>query len=1147
MVGSNEIKPGSTVDLRKDDGKWGNHGLADKPIPHESAIDADMESIKSSDASLQEGESPTSQTVSPTDTPKETESPRFQALLRMTTGPRKKKNNDIKSYSHELDPKGVRSHDFWKSHSFNDLEKILEALRARFNSAKEEVNNELEVFAGDLVEILEKNANQPAEWQEKAEDILVLARQCTLMSPTEFRKHCESIVQDLDDKRQVLPMGILKQLHTRMLFILTRCTRLLQFQKVNGLEEEKTPTHKSQQLNKVSPTLDRAWTTTTTTPAANKRNNHAKGKGIVAEAPVLKEIPKPKTLGPSPPLPVLDKSKRVDKRKDEGTSSSCSVKIEKSKPCSIGLKSATLRQEKVTNEVDSLIADRLASWRKFTTSSDGSRASPVMPSTPDSARVDSESKAQSRGLSKRDLQVQVDRDDGASSLTRNNSGQSSTPSVHTPSVQHRLSWGYWGDQSGLVDDSYMVICRICEEEVPTVVLEEHSRVCACADRCDLKSLGIDDRLKRLAETLEKMLESCPPKTPHISASGSPDPGLASGVTERDGSLLLLDGSSSLNRRNSEDMLEDLHEIDAASIDGNFNPKTRFGPRCDSGMASSSGGSLTPRSPLMASRTNSLDQVLAPDRSSLVEPGDPMQMNELADIARCVANTNPGDFGSVEYIVSCMQDLNEVLQHNKVEARTVDTFGKRIAKLLREKYQVVAEAAEQNSLDAASSMLDDDVEEDRFPSSKSTPVHPSAYKDRTTIDDFEIIKPISRGAFGRVFLARKRTTGDLFAIKVLRKVDMIRKNAVESVQAERNILIHARNPFVVRFFYSFTCRDNLYLVMEYLNGGDLYSMLRSLGCLEEEMARVYIAELVLALEYLHSLGVVHRDLKPDNLLIAHDGHIKLTDFGLSRVGLINSTDDLSGPAAKTAMQVEESFPPAEYAKQRERRQQQSAVGTPDYLAPEILLGTGHGTPADWWSTGVILFEFLTGIPPFNAEHPQIIFDNILNRNIPWPQVPDYMSYEAQDLIDKLLREDPNERLGAKGAKEVKAHPFFKDINWDTLARQKAAFVPSPDTAHDTSYFTSRHMWSSADGRVFPEEEFGDSSDYESSSNGGSSGSLETRPEEGGDEYREMTEFESTPVGKYTFSNFSFKNLSQLASINYDLLIQTGGKDNPKDSS
>ncbi|CAA2994060.1 probable serine threonine kinase IREH1 [Olea europaea subsp. europaea] len=208
------------------------------------------------------------------------------------------------------------------------------------------------------------------------------------------------------------------------------------------------------------------------------------------------------------------------------------------------------------------------------------------------------------------------------------------------------------------------------------------------------------------------------------------------------------------------------------------------------------------------------------------------------------------------------------------------------------------------------------------------------------------------------------------IWVLKKADMIRKNAVESILAERDILISVRNPFVVRFFYSFTCRENLYLVMEYLNGGDLYSLLRNLGCLDEDIARVYIAEVVLALEYLHSLRVVHRDLKPDNLLIAHDGHIKLTDFGLSKVGLINSTDDLSAPAVnETSLMEDDEQQLSASEHQRERRKKRSAVGTPDYLAPEILLGTGHGFTADWWSVGIILFELIVGIPPFNAEHPQ----------------------------------------------------------------------------------------------------------------------------------------------------------------------------------
>eukprot|EP01018_Ginkgo_biloba_P037301 Gb_25063 [translate_table: standard] len=231
--------------------------------------------------------------------------------------------------------------------------------------------------------------------------------------------------------------------------------------------------------------------------------------------------------------------------------------------------------------------------------------------------------------------------------------------------------------------------------------------------------------------------------------------------------------------------------------------------------------------------------------------------------------------------------------------------------------------------------------------------------------------------------------------------------------------------------------------------------------------------------------------------------------------------------------------SEHVHYRERRKQRSAVGTPDYLAPEILLGTEHGHTADWWSTGIVLFEILTGIPPFTAEHPQIIFDNILNRKIPWPRVPDDMSYEARDLIDKLLIEDPNHRLGARGASEVKAHPFFDNINWDTLAMQKAAFVPSLESVDDTSYFTSRHSQNS-----YTLEEYPESSDCTTSTT--SSNSLNIGLEEGVDECGDLAEFDCPSSVKDSFSNFSFKNLSQLASINYDLLLQSG-RDSSKSSS
>ncbi|TYK20724.1 putative serine/threonine protein kinase IRE [Cucumis melo var. makuwa] len=244
---------------------------------------------------------------------------------------------------------------------------------------------------------------------------------------------------------------------------------------------------------------------------------------------------------------------------------------------------------------------------------------------------------------------------------------------------------------------------------------------------------------------------------------------------------------------------------------------------------------------------------------------------------------------------------------------------------------------------------------------------------------------------------------------------------------------------------------------------------------------------------------------------------LTDFGLSKIGLINSTDDFSGPSVSGPDSLGDNGPAS--LSKREHRQKQSVVGTPDYLAPEILLGIGHGVTADWWSVGVILFEMLVGIPPFNAENPQQIFDNIINRDIPWPKVPDEMSYEAHDLIDKLLTENAVQRLGATGAREVKEHPFFKDINWETLARQKAMFIPSAEP-QDTSYFMSRYIWNPED------EDFNGGSDFDDHdlTDTCSSSSFSNLQDEDADECGSLTDFCTSALAvKYSFSNFSFKIL------------------------
>lgn len=1043
---------------------------------------------------------PEVQTSYDCETPKESESPRFQAILRVTSGTRKRLPADIKSFSHELNSKGVRPFPFWKPRGLNNLEEVLAVIRVKFDKAKEEVNSDLAIFAADLVGILEKNAESHPEWQETIEDLLVLARRCAVTSSGQFWLQCEGIVQELDDRRQELPMGMLKQLHTRMLFILTRCTRLLQFHKESGLAEDEHVLQLRQ--SRILHSADKR------VPSGVGRDGKSSSAAKASRAATRKSY--------------SQEQHGLDWKSDHAIQPGNFLS-----PTS-----------EATKTLDSPVGrDRMASWKKLPSPAGKTAKESVPMKEQTDIKVESSKMLNNQaGIPDVDLTTAKPPDIPPA---KDFHGHSSISSKH----QHKASWGYWGDQPNISEDS-SIICRICEEEVPTSHVEDHSRICAVADRCDQKGISVNERLIRIAETLERMMESLSQKDfQHV---GSPDVVAKvsnSSVTEE--SDVLSPKLSDCSRRGSEDMLDCFPEADnyvfVDDLKGfpSMSCKTRFGPKSDQGMTTSSAGSMTPRSPLLTPRTSQIDLLLA-GKGAYSEHDDLPQMNELADISRCAANASLHDDHSMSILLGCLEDLRVVIDRRKLDALTVETFGTRIEKLIREKYLQLCELVEDEKVDITSTVIDEDapLEDDVVRSLRTSPIH-STSKDRTSIDDFEIIKPISRGAFGRVFLAKKRTTGDLFAIKVLKKADMIRKNAVESILAERDILISVRNPFVVRFFYSFTCRENLYLVMEYLNGGDLYSLLRSLGCLDEDVARIYIAEVVLALEYLHSLRVVHRDLKPDNLLIAHDGHIKLTDFGLSKVGLINSTDDLSGPAVSGTSLLEQDEPQLSTSEQhRERRKKRSAVGTPDYLAPEILLGTGHGTTADWWSVGVILFELIVGIPPFNAEHPQMIFDNILNRNIPWPRVPEEMSPEAQDLIHRLLTEDPYQRLGAGGASEVKQHAFFRDINWDTLARQKAAFVPSSESALDTSYFTSRYSWNPSDNQVLASEE--DSSDDGSMS--GSSSCLSNRQDELGDECGGLAEFDSGSSVNYSFSNFSFKNLSQLASINYDLLTK-GWKEDP----
>jgi serine/threonine protein kinase len=304
----------------------------------------------------------------------------------------------------------------------------------------------------------------------------------------------------------------------------------------------------------------------------------------------------------------------------------------------------------------------------------------------------------------------------------------------------------------------------------------------------------------------------------------------------------------------------------------------------------------------------------------------------------------------------------------------------------------------------------------------------------SIADFTFLKAISAGAFARVFLAQKTKTGDVYAIKVLPKSDVVQKNQVKRVLAEKDILLGFSSPYIINFYYSIIGTHNLYLVMEYLPGGDLYSLLQKLGALDEWSAKTYIYQIANALAYLHSMGIIHRDLKPDNVLITENGHLKLTDFGLSYNGL------LGRHVAKDTDIVESS----------------SLVGTPDYIAPEIVLRCSHSFGVDWWALGIMVFEFVFGEPPFHAESETEIYTRIVRGRYSIPDDTE-VSSQCLDLISRLLETDPGKRLGVNGSQEVLKHEWFADIDPRAI---EPPFVPELKGRDDTDYFESRYVFSSA---------------------------------------------------------------------------------------
>ncbi|KAJ2344983.1 hypothetical protein GGH91_002681, partial [Coemansia sp. RSA 2671] len=372
--------------------------------------------------------------------------------------------------------------------------------------------------------------------------------------------------------------------------------------------------------------------------------------------------------------------------------------------------------------------------------------------------------------------------------------------------------------------------------------------------------------------------------------------------------------------------------------------------------------------------------------------------------------------------------------------------------------------------------------------RATPESAAKVPRMPSTDDFDFVKPISRGAFGRVYLTRKKATKDLYAIKVMRKKDIIVKNMVTQTLAERRALSLLSNEWVVRLYYAFHSTKHLFLVMEYLVGGDLAGLLRVWGVMEDDAAKFYIAEIGCAIDYLHRNSIVHRDIKPDNVMLASDGHIKLTDFGLSQVAVRGNDDvkpllDGSDPtqagdfedierlpdkteeywrdslarlgsnssaaalAASSALTTK-ALPQSKRA--HARKSSRRCLGTPDYLAPELQVGASNGFPVDWWALGVCLFEFMCGYPPFTDESPEAIFRNILNHAIDWPEEEGYVSEAGIELINALLRPDPATRAHWK---DIKAARLYEGWDLNCIRQMEPPLVPQPDDEVDTSYFES----------------------------------------------------------------------------------------------
>lgn len=409
-------------------------------------------------------------------------------------------------------------------------------VRAKFDKLKEKVNSDLGIFAGDLVGILEKTSESHPEWKESLEDLLVTARRCTKMPPSEFWSKCEEIVQTLDDHRQELPVGTVKQAHTRLLFILTRCTRLVQFHKESGYDEDHSLSfHQLSDLGFYPERFSGSKSQDLSAKRGQKFQGYEQSN-----------------------LPV--KHDRINEVRDTMEDSTAKIVASSAANCY-----------------------RMSSWKKLPSAADRSRrGNNSVETTPSKGTTDS-------------LQQKEEMDHFGNTPLCPPENSEETSKIK------KANWGMWDQPCLSYEDSF--ICRICEVEIPTVYVEQHSRICTIADRCDLKGWTVNERLERVADTLERILESWTPKSTDTGA-GSPDISRGSTLNMPEELDAFLVKQNGLSRRCSEDMLDCLPDSDNRCLLENVNSLT------DISKKQSLAGSLTPRSPLVTPRTGQIELMLS---------------------------------------------------------------------------------------------------------------------------------------------------------------------------------------------------------------------------------------------------------------------------------------------------------------------------------------------------------------------------------------------------------------------------------------------------------------------------------------------------------------------------------------------------------